>query len=66
MIPSMKRNARSGLSRRTGGQAMVEYVTLTAGLLLGAFSLMTFAPDSVRALTIYIQGFYLVLGLPLG
>lgn len=52
--------------RRALGQAMVEFVTLTTALLVGGVGLMTFAPDSVRALTIYLRGFYLVLGLPLG
>ncbi len=66
MLSSMHRGSLSAQARRTRGQAMVEYVTLTSALLLGGVGLMAFAPDSVQALTIYIQGFYLILGLPLG
>ncbi|XXF80590.1 hypothetical protein P2318_12820 [Myxococcaceae bacterium GXIMD 01537] len=66
MLSSLRRITQSSRPRRTAGQAMVEYVSLTAALLIGTVSLVTFAPDSVAALTIYIRGFYLVLAMPLG
>lgn len=66
MLSSILSGIAARRARRTRGQAMVEYVSLTTALLLGTVSLMTFAPDSVRALSIYLRGFYLVLGLPLG
>jgi uncharacterized protein (UPF0333 family) len=54
-------------SSRSRGQASTEYIVLSFGMLvIAGGGLMTFAPDSVAALTIYIRGFYLVLGLPLG
>ena len=58
LLPARLQNRR--------GQAMTEFAALTVALLLGTASIVTFAPDSLAAITIYINGFYLVLGLPLG
>jgi hypothetical protein len=57
---------RGGRARRARGQAMAEYASLVFALLVGTVSLMAFAPDMLAAFTIYIRGFYLVLGLPMG
>lgn len=64
----MLRSIRSSLVRRkrTRGQAMSETAILTAGVLLGVGSIASFAPDMFAAFTIYIRGFYLILGFPLG
>ena len=52
--------------RSERGQNMTEVALLTSVLLIGIGGLMVFAPDALQAFTIYIQGFYLILGLPLG
>ena len=65
MLPVIPRAARR--VSRNRGQATTEYVALSFGMLvIAGGGLMTFAPDSVAALTIYLRGFWLVLGLPLG
>lgn len=50
------------------GQAAVEYVVMTASLLLttalAAPFILKFAPDMINALQIYVNGFYFVLSLP--
>ncbi|HCF59133.1 MAG TPA: hypothetical protein DFS52_14215 [Myxococcales bacterium] len=53
-------------SRGESGQATVETAVLVSALLVGAGSIMFFLPDMLAAFTIYIQGFYLVLGYPIG
>lgn len=67
MLPFVRRGAKVvGLSRRARGQAMSEYAVLTAALLVSGVGIMAFAPDMMAAFTIYIRGFYLILGLPIG
>ncbi|HZI14009.1 MAG TPA: hypothetical protein VE153_26825 [Myxococcus sp.] len=51
---------------RSRGQAMAEFTILLMALLIGVFGITTFAPDMFSAFTIYIRGFYLVLGYPMG
>jgi hypothetical protein len=53
-------------ARRTRGQQMAEFSLLSAALLVGGMSIMHFAPDMLGAFTIYIRGFYVILGFPLG
>ena len=48
------------------GQAAVESAVLYSALLVGASSLMFFLPDMLAAITIYLNGFYLILGYPIG
>jgi hypothetical protein len=45
---------------------LAEFSLLSAVLLIGVLSLMHFAPDMLGAITIYLRGFYVVLGYPLG
>jgi hypothetical protein len=56
--------------RGQAGQAMSESSLVLAALLgaLGAtgVTLLRFYPDSLAAFTVYIRGFYIVLGYPLG
>jgi hypothetical protein len=67
MLPFVRRGVKAaGLARRARGQAMTEYVALTAALLVTGVGIMAFAPDMMAAFTIYIRGFYLILGLPIG
>ncbi len=51
---------------RSRGQALAEFSLLLMALLLGVAGIATFAPDMFAGFTIYIRGFYLVLGYPLG
>ncbi len=51
---------------RTRGQALAEFSLLLMALLIGLYSIATFAPDMFAGFTIYVRGFYLVLGYPLG
>jgi hypothetical protein len=51
---------------RTRGQQMAEFSILSVALLVGALSIMHFAPDMLGAFTIYVRGFYVILGFPLG
>ena len=44
----------------------MEFVTLTTALLLGVGSILVFAPDMLAAFTLYVRGFYVILGYPLG
>jgi hypothetical protein len=39
---------------------------LTSALLLGVGGVTTFAPDMLAAFTIYMRGFWIILGLPFG
>lgn len=49
------------------GQATTESAIILSGLLLAtAFPLVKWAPDMLEALTIYVRGFYVVLGYPIG
>lgn len=58
LLPARLQNPR--------GQAMTEFITLTFFMLGMGTTLVMFAPDALGAITIYVNGFYLVLGLPLG
>jgi hypothetical protein len=51
---------------RSRGQAMTEFSILLMSLLIGGVALSTFAPDMLAAFTIYVRGFYVVLGYPIG
>jgi hypothetical protein len=51
---------------RSRGQALTEFTLLLMVLLIGVMGITTFAPDMFAAFTIYIRGFYLVLGYPMG
>ncbi len=51
---------------RSRGQAATEFTLLLMSLLLIGFGIDAFAPDMFAAFTIYVRGFYLVLGYPLG
>lgn len=51
---------------RTRGQQMTEFALLSSVLLMGTLSIMHFAPDMLGAFTIYVRGFYIILGMPLG
>jgi hypothetical protein len=48
------------------GQAMAEYAIVTAALM-GGLTLMTFQilPDFIEAFQLYLNGFYLLLNLPI-
>ncbi|MEN9799190.1 MAG: hypothetical protein RL653_2886 [Pseudomonadota bacterium] len=48
------------------GQNSLEMVLLTSALLLGVGGIATFAPDMMAVITIYMRGFWVVLGLPFG
>lgn len=49
------------------GQSVTEVAILAFALLgPGGFFLLKFAPEAIAAATIYLNGFYLVLGLPIG
>jgi hypothetical protein len=49
-----------------GGQAMAEYAIVTAALM-GGMALMSFQvlPDFIEAFQHYLDGFYLLLNLPI-
>ncbi|MGI5862753.1 MAG: hypothetical protein ACOX6T_11945 [Myxococcales bacterium] len=66
MSPLFRMRELMAASRGEGGQATVETAVLVSALLVGTGSIMFFLPDMLAAFTIYIQGFYLVLGYPLG
>lgn len=51
---------------RSRGQAAAEFSLLLLGLLVGGSTLLAFAPDLLAIFTVYVAGFYLVLGYPLG
>ncbi|MFP2910519.1 hypothetical protein ACLESD_36870 [Pyxidicoccus sp. 3LFB2] len=51
---------------RSRGQAATEFTLLLMSLLLIGFGISTFAPDMFSAFTMYVCGFYIVLGYPLG
>jgi len=47
------------------GQAMTEYAITSFALIAGAgVSLLVFLPNTIAAYKIYINGFYIILGLP--
>jgi len=64
--PFLVRKTSSARPGRVRGQAMMEFVTLTTALLLGVGSILVFAPDMLAAFTLYVRGFYVILGYPLG
>jgi hypothetical protein len=51
---------------RSRGQAAAEFSLLLMVLMLGVLGITTFAPDMFAAFTMYVCGFYIVLGYPLG
>ncbi|NTX06395.1 hypothetical protein HUA74_30470 [Myxococcus sp. CA051A] len=51
---------------RSRGQALTEFSLLLAALIVGTLGLSAFAPDIFAVYTIYVRGFYVVLGYPLG
>lgn len=51
---------------RSRGQAATEFTLVLMSLLLIGLGIDTFAPDMLAAFTIYVRGFYVVLGYPLG
>jgi hypothetical protein len=51
---------------RSRGQALTEFSILIMSLLIGGVALSTFAPDMLSAFTVYVRGFYVVLGYPIG
>ncbi|ATB41764.1 hypothetical protein CYFUS_007234 [Cystobacter fuscus] len=53
-------------ARRDRGQQLTEFTLLSAALLVMGGGLMHFAPDMLDVITIYIRGFYVILGFPLG
>ena len=64
------RRATEGTScrgiRDEGGQAMAEFAIVTAALM-GGLGLMSFEilPNFIEALQVYLDGFYLLLNLPI-
>ncbi|MFP2960680.1 hypothetical protein ACLEPN_23385 [Myxococcus sp. 1LA] len=62
----MTRTLKWARRPRTRGQAMAEFSLLLMALLIIGGGIATFAPDMFAAFTIYVRGFYLVLGYPLG
>jgi hypothetical protein len=60
-------NAYRWLRRpRSRGQAAAEFTLLLMAFMFGTLAITTFAPDMFAALTIYIRGYYCVLGYPFG
>ncbi len=51
---------------RSRGQALTEFSVLLIALIFIGGGILSFAPDMFSAFTIYIRGFYLVLGYPMG
>ncbi|WP_253999743.1 hypothetical protein [Myxococcus qinghaiensis] len=51
---------------RSRGQAAAEFSLLLLGLLVSGSAFLAFAPDLLAIFTVYVAGFYLVLGYPLG
>jgi hypothetical protein len=51
--------------RRTRGQAMAETALLTTLLIGWGGAMMFFFPDAANSLQIYIDGFYVMLSLPI-
>ncbi len=54
------------LRREQAGQSTAEYALLSFALVAGGASLLNFAPDSLKALDVYLMGIYYMVGLPLG
>ncbi len=52
------------------GQAMTESTLILAAMLGGigltGVTLLRFYPDSLAAFSVYVRGFYIVLGYPIG
>lgn len=65
-LRTMLRRARSGQR----GQAMSESSLILAALLGGigitGVTLLRFYPDSLAAFSVYVRGFYIILGYPVG
>ncbi len=60
-------NRRMAPGRRgERGQQLTEFTLLSAALLLAGGGIMFFAPDMLGVITIYLRGFYVILGFPLG
>ena len=57
---------RASNGRGEGAQAMAEYAIIAAALM-GGLAVMTFQilPDFIEALQVYLNGFYLMLNLPI-
>ncbi|MCE9673054.1 hypothetical protein LY474_35135 [Myxococcus stipitatus] len=51
---------------RSRGQALAEFSLLLMALVMMGMGITTFAPDTLAAFTMYVNGFYIVLGYPLG
>ncbi|MCP3102131.1 hypothetical protein LZ198_25000 [Myxococcus sp. K15C18031901] len=51
---------------RSRGQAMAEFSLLLMSMMLLGFGVSSFAPDMLAVFTMYVGGFYIVLGYPLG
>ncbi|QDE66239.1 MULTISPECIES: hypothetical protein [Myxococcus] len=66
MIGWMTRTLKWVRRPRTRGQALAEFSLLLMALLVIGGGIASFAPDMFAAFTIYVRGFYLVLGYPLG
>jgi hypothetical protein len=63
----MLATVHSVVVRGESGQSMTETAVIAAALLGGgSLLLMQFAPDALQAFTIYLHGFYVVLGYPIG
>ncbi|WP_163989697.1 hypothetical protein [Pyxidicoccus caerfyrddinensis] len=62
----LSRSYRWLVRSRSRGQAAAEFSLLLMVLMLGALGITTFAPDMFAAFTMYVCGFYIVLGYPLG
>jgi uncharacterized protein (UPF0333 family) len=62
----MSRSYRWLRRSRSRGQAAAEFSLLLMALLIMGGGIVSFAPDMLAAFTIYVRGFYVVLGYPLG
>ena len=62
--------AAIGTLRGEEGQALTESTIILSGMLLTLFfalpAVTHYAPDLLEAITIYVRGFYVVLGYPMG
>jgi hypothetical protein len=53
-------------ARRVRGQQLTEFTLLSMALLVIGGGIMHFMPDMLGVITIYLRGFYVILGFPLG
>ncbi len=53
-------------ARPRRGQQLTEFTILSMALLMIGGGIMHFAPDMLGVITIYLRGFYVILGFPLG